>query len=165
MKTLVVFYSRTGNTALIAHKIAGLLGAGTDRIISQTDYSGRWGFARGVLHSLTDTKIGIEEASISPANYDLVVVGGPVWAGRVACPVRSYLRQHGFSLQDVAFFVTCGGSPGQSLSQMEALYGGQALATLSLSAPELSSGSYEKDIQAFIGKIKEAASKENMHHV
>jgi flavodoxin len=165
MKTLVVFYSRTGNTSLIAHKIAGLLGAATDRIMSQTDYSGRWGFARGVLHSLTDTKIGIEEASISPANYDLVVVGGPVWAGRVACPVRSYLRRHRSELQEVAFFVTCGGSAGNSLSQMEALYGEHPLATLSLSAPELSSGSYENAVRAFIGNIKEAAGKEDMHHV
>jgi hypothetical protein len=149
---------------LIAYKIAGLLGAATDRIISQTDYSGRWGFARGIVHSLTDKKVEIEKTAISPANYDVVVIGGPVWAGRVACPVRSYLRQHGFSLQDVAFFVTCGGSPGQSLSQMEALYGGQALATLSLSTPELSSGSYEQAIGAFIGKIKEAAGKEEVHH-
>jgi flavodoxin len=165
MKTLVVYYSRTGNSQLIADKIAGLLGAPTDRIIRETDYSGRLGFARGIVHSLTDKKIEIEKAAISPAGYDLVVLGGPVWVGRVACPVRSYLRRHRSELQAVAFFVTCGGSAGGSLAQMEAIYGEHPAAALSLSSPELSDGSYENAIRAFANEIKQAAGSEDMHHV
>jgi flavodoxin len=40
MKTLVAFYSGTGNAALLADKISKLLGADSDRIISKDSYDG-----------------------------------------------------------------------------------------------------------------------------
>jgi len=38
--------------------------------------------------------------------YDLVVVGSPVWAGRCAAPVRSFLMQYGDSLRRTAYLIT-----------------------------------------------------------
>ncbi len=154
MRSLVVFYSRTGTTSLIANKIAALLGADTDRILSRAAYDGSWGFLSGVFHSLTDRQVALEEAKVAPANYDVVVVGGPVWAGRIACPVRTYLREHRSHLKNMAYFVTQGGpSPGRSLTQMATISGGRPIATLSLSSAQLSDGSYERAVRNFVGQI------------
>jgi hypothetical protein len=138
---------------VVASKIAALLGADIDRIISKTPYGGAWGFASGIFHSLTDNRAAIEENKIAPANYDLVVVGGPVWAGGIACPVRTYLREHRPHLKSTAYFVTQGGSsPGRSLEQMETM-GGRPIATLSVSSAQFTDGSYDQAVRIFVNQI------------
>ena len=161
MKMLIVFYSRTGNTALLAQKISELLGADSDRIISEASYVGWLGYWRGAFHSLNDTKVPIEDAKISPAKYDLVIVGGPVWGGRIASPVRTYLRQHGSEFKSAAFFVTQGGAwPGISFKQMAAMSGKQPIATLSVSSGKLFRPSDDGAVRAFVDQIKSVLTKE-----
>jgi hypothetical protein len=163
VRSLVVFYSRTGTTSLVASKIAALLEADTDRILSRTAYNGGWGFARGIFHSLTDRQVSIEDTKISPANYDLVAVGGPVWAGRIASPVRAYLRQHSSHLKNAAYFVTQGGpSPGRSLTQMETISGRRPIATLSISSTQHSNGSYDRAVRGFVDEIRSMLQSEEL---
>ena len=38
--------------------------------------------------------------------YRLVIVGSPVWAGRMASPIRSLLKRRGLELHRVAYVVT-----------------------------------------------------------
>ncbi|MEI3128631.1 MAG: hypothetical protein V8T09_05480 [Oscillospiraceae bacterium] len=38
--------------------------------------------------------------------YKLVIVGSPVWAGRMASPIRSLLKRRGLELHRVAYVVT-----------------------------------------------------------
>ena len=64
MKTLVVFYSRTENTARLAQKISTLLAADSDRIVSKASYDGWLGYWRGAFHSLDDTRGELDLARI-----------------------------------------------------------------------------------------------------
>ncbi len=161
MKTLVAFYSRTGNTALLADKISKLLGADSDRIISKDSYNGWLGYWRGAFHSLNDTRVAIEDAKLPPAQYDLVIVGGPVWGARIASPVRTYLRQHGSEFKSTAFFVTQGGvRPGISFKQMAAMSGKQPIATLSISSGKFFRPSDDSAVRAFVDQIKSVLDKE-----
>ena len=41
--------------------------------------------------------------------YDFVVVGSPVWAGKITPAIRKFLVANDFSDKKVAFFVTIGG--------------------------------------------------------
>ncbi len=160
MKTLIVFYSRTENTARLAHKISMLLGADSDRIVSKASYEGWLGYWRGALHSLNDTKVAIEDAKLPPAQYDLVIVGGPVWGARIASPVRTYLRQYGSDFKSTAFFVTQGGAwPGNSFKQMAAMSGKQPIATLSISTGKFFHPSDDSAVRAFVAKIESAFAK------
>jgi len=161
MKTLVAFYSRTGNTALLADKISKLFGAETDRIICRDSYDGWLGYWRGAFHSLNDTKVAIEDAKLSPAQYDLVIIGGPVWGARIASPVRTYLRQHRSDFKSTAFFVTQGGArPGISFKQMAAMSGKEPIATLSVSSGTLFRPSDDSAVRAFVDDIKSVLTKE-----
>ena len=161
MKTLVAFYSRTGNTALLADKISKLLGADSDRIISKDSYDGWLGYWRGAFHSLNNTRVVIEDAKLPPAQYDLVIVGGPVWGARIASPVRTYLRQHGSEFKSAAFFVTQGGArPGISFKQMAAMSGKQPIATLSISSGKFFRPPDDSGVRAFVDQIKTVLDKE-----
>ncbi len=161
MKTLVAFYSRTGNTALLADKISKLLGADSDRIISRDSYYGWLGYWRGAFHSLNDTRVAIEDAKLPPAQYDLVIIGGPVWGARIASPVRTYLRQHASEFKSTAFFATQGGvRPGISFKQMAAMSGKQPIATLSISSGKFFRPSDDSAVRAFVDQIKSILDKE-----
>ncbi len=46
MKTLVVYYSRTGNTKLIGDELAAVLGADVEELKDRDDRSGRMGYIR-----------------------------------------------------------------------------------------------------------------------
>ena len=42
-------------------------------------------------------------------DYELVIVGSPVWAGKIAPAIRTFLVENIFSKKRVAFFVCMGG--------------------------------------------------------
>jgi hypothetical protein len=57
-----------------------------------TRYAGRSGFLKGVLHSLF-RKAPPVDCERDPADYSVVIIGSPVWAGRLSAPMRSYLTR------------------------------------------------------------------------
>ena len=48
------------------------------------------------------------ETKLSLSEYDLVIIGTPVWAGRCSSPVRSFLLQFGEELKEAAYVITRG---------------------------------------------------------
>lgn len=156
MKTLVVFYSLTGNTSMLASKIAALLHADTDRILTEVPYEGGWGYVKAACHSLMGQKVAIKASGITPQEYDLVVVAGPVWTGRIAPPVRTYLGRYRDQFKHIAFCVTQGGtSPGNAFRQMEALCGTKPVETLSVQAKEVVGGSYDQAVRIFVKRLQQ----------
>lgn len=105
MDILVSFYSRTGNTRTIGEEISGYLDADTDEIIEKKDRSGILGWLSAAKDARfkKSTEITLSE---HPEQYDLVIVGSPVWAGRVTPAVRTYLKENSF--KEIAFFCSYG---------------------------------------------------------
>jgi flavodoxin len=160
MKTLVAFYSLTGNTSLLVSKIAALLHADTDRILTETPYEGGWGYVKAAYHSLTGQKVAIKASGITPQEYDLVVVAGPVWTGRIAPPVRTYLERYRDQFKHIAFCVTQGGtSPGKAFQQMEAHCGTKPVETLSVQAKEVVGGRYDKAVRIFVKQLQQELAR------
>ncbi len=156
MKSLVVFYSRTGNTSLIASKIAALLHADTERILTRTAYDGSFGFIKGALHSATGRQVPIDPPTHSPDDFDLVVIGGPVWAGHIAPPVQTYLRTFRGHFKRVAFCLTHGGSAAaKSFKQMEAIGGMPPVATLAVTVRDIATGHYDLAVRTFAKTLEQ----------
>lgn len=88
-RSLVVYYSLTGTNRRVAEALARDLGADLDPI---EDVRPRrfLGVLRGVLEALASGVPAIRYGK-DPAQYELVVVGGPVWGRSVAPPLRAYL--------------------------------------------------------------------------
>ena len=108
MKTLVVFYSRSGVTRLVAQAIASATGADIEEIRCLEAHEGPVGYGRS-LYEVAFTRLPrIGELRLDPADYDRVVVGSPVWAGRLASPVTTFLKKHQSSIRSLASFITHG---------------------------------------------------------
>jgi len=118
MKTLVTFYSRTGNTRKIGEKIAATLRADMDEIIDKKNRKGIIGWISGGRDSFRKKYTEIE-AKKDPSKYDLAVVGTPIWTGSATPAIRTYLSRNKFN--KIAFFCSCGGSKGKSFDEMEKL--------------------------------------------
>ncbi len=106
---LVVFHSRSGITARIAGAVADSLKADLEEIIDLKKRAGLFGMLGACRDALRRACTPIEEAVKDPADYDIVIVGTPVWVGRMSSPVRSYLTRHRGRFNAIAFFCTCGG--------------------------------------------------------
>jgi flavodoxin len=120
MKTVVAYYSRTGHTKFIAEKIAQKLGADLCEIIDKKKREGKLGFLGGGNDALREKLTDIE-VSKPIEGYDFVIIGSPVWAGKIAPAIRKFIVTNNFTEKMVALFVTLDGNkPEKSLENMKA---------------------------------------------
>jgi flavodoxin len=106
MKSLVVYYSRTGNTKFVAEKVALELEADIEEVVDLKNRSGWFGFLKAGFDATLGRETKIGEISKSPRDFDLVVVGTPVWNSRPSSAIRTYLKRNDFSEEKVAIFCT-----------------------------------------------------------
>ena len=155
MKILTVFYSRTGRTKKVAEMIAENLNAEIEEIIELKNRNkkimGFWTAGKDAIMKKTGE---IRKTNKNSLEYDVVVIGSPVWVGTVCPAIRTYLMQNEF--KKVAFFVTHAGGPGKILSEMEKL-SKKPLATLEIRDKEIGKEITENDIKNFCERIKEIA--------
>lgn len=166
MNTLVVCYSNSGTTRMIAERIAAYLGADLDDIVEtkerprlvidgQKAEAGGGALTRAALGAVLGLGSSIVETPRNPAGYDLVIVGTPVWCGSLTPPVRSYLKRHSKSLKRVAFFCTCG-EPAKTrvFSQMRKASGKEPLATIAVKADDAHTDACSKGIAEFAESLR-----------
>ena len=125
-KILVAFYSRDGHTKKAAELIAEHLNADIDEI---EDKKSRKGFIRFLIAGYDATRGKTTEITFSkdPSDYDIVIIGSPVWNGRITPAVRTYLLKNKEKIKKSCFFVTCAAKDRKALSQMNEIYGGEVL--------------------------------------
>ena len=134
-KVLLVFFSRSGTTAEVAHLIADELECDIEELKESRDRSGGWGYVRSALGAVLGLRSALRPLARDPADYDLVVIGTPVWSGSVSTPVRTYLARQRGRFHRVGFFLTHS-STGRDrvFRQMAELAGAMPVGTLAVSA-------------------------------
>lgn len=105
-KVLVVCYSRSGTTRAIGSALAERLDADFEAITEPADRSRPLSYLRCLVDAVFARSVHIDSARHDVAQYDIVVIGTPVWAGTVSAPVRAWLTIHRRHLPHVAFFCT-----------------------------------------------------------
>jgi flavodoxin len=155
MKPLVVYYSRSGNTAKIAQNLANALECDIEEIIDTKKRSGILGYMRSGRDAGNKSLTVLKEPINDPSNYDLVVIGTPLWAGHVSTPVRTYIHQNQAKFNNLAFFCTAGGNKFDgAFNDMRELSGIAPLATLGVRAKEIKKRTYSAKIPEFIDSIQ-----------
>ena len=110
-KTLVAYFTLSGNTEKAAKKIQEQTGADLYQIELVTPYPSEYKeqtklakeeLQRGYLPPIKELPANIKD-------YDVVFVGSPVWWGTVATPVRTFLSSGVLAGKTVIPFVTHGG--------------------------------------------------------
>ncbi len=149
-KVLVAHYSRTGNTRRIARAIAAALNADVEELRDPTDRAGVLGFLRSGLEAWAGWLVALEHPRRAPEDYELVVVGTPVWGMSVSSPVRTYLWHERAKLPRVAFFATMGGTGAErAFEQMKGVAGRGPIATLVVRESVAERGAPPEEIARF----------------
>jgi len=110
MKSLVVYYSRSGNTRFVAEYISQEIAADIEEIIDKKKRKGLFCFILSGYDATRGRLTEIAEMERSPKDYDLIIVGTPMWNKRIVPAVRTYLKENSFSGKNVALFCTNLGS-------------------------------------------------------
>ncbi|MBX2922230.1 MAG: hypothetical protein KF746_08570 [Chitinophagaceae bacterium] len=101
--TLVVFFSRSGNTELMARKIAELKKAHVIPIQSERNQIG----FRGWIEALTDarkTTTEISPSKVDLSKYDTIYIGSPIWLYSPAPQVFEFAKNNDFTGKNVILF-------------------------------------------------------------
>ena len=147
MKSLVVYYSRSGNAQFVAQTIAAELGSDVEEVVDLKNRGGIFGFLSGGFDATRGRETKIGETKKSPVDYDLVVVGTPVWSSRPTPAIRTYLRKNDFSGLKVALFFAQGGEKPKAVDRTKALIpNGSFVGELVLSNPLDNKAESEKKI-------------------
>ncbi len=161
MTALVLYYSNTGNTQKVAKALAERLGADLAEITCQT-YLAWHGPLAIAWDVFTRHRPRVSIVAPKDAHYDLIVVGGPVWAARAAPPVMSALEMLP-EADATAAFVTCGGTspnspPEPALAEMKAAAPSPATASQIFREEEIRGPSLGQRIAEFASALKAEAS-------
>lgn len=138
MKKLVVFYSLSGNTRLVAETIAKAAGADVIELMPEKEMP-RGGLRRifqGGRSAVMGERPALKPFAFDPDEYGMFFLGTPVWAWTVAPPLNTFLSRHSLEGRPVALFCCHGGGPGRIFTRMrEAIPGGIFLGELALKEP------------------------------
>jgi flavodoxin len=156
-RILIAYYSRTGTTREVARRLAALLGADLEEIADPTPRSGWLGFLRSAVEARRRRLAPIAPGEHDPADYDLLVIGSPVWASSMSSPVRAYLRRHRGAIHHTAYFCTCGGVGSTPVfAQMKEETGLDPVARMVLRQEELATVTSDVMIERFAAQVRAA---------
>ncbi len=155
MKYLVAYYSRTGHNKTIGEAIAKALSADVDEIIDKKKRSGRIGWLLAGRDGTSGKMTEIQTAK-NPQDYDIVILGTPLWAANMTPAIRTYLTQNNLTGKKVAFFICSGGDGYTNIfpKLMELASGATQLATLGITEEQFKNNAYQSQLEAFIAKLK-----------
>ena len=107
---LCIYYSRTGSTRDAMTEIAQTLDAELVELKDGVNRSGFGGWLRCGMDAMRRTCPQVEEPDTKRplADYRLVIIGSPVWAGRCSSVARSFLKRYGKELQNAAYVLLRG---------------------------------------------------------
>lgn len=157
-RILVVYYSRTGTTREVARALRDELGCEIDRIADRGHAVGVFGYLRASFDVVFGRPASLRPMSTNPNDYDVVVVGTPVWNASVSTPVKTFLRANRHRIGRVAFFCTYGSSgSGRAMRQMEEVCGQAPIVTMALRSEEVARRSFDAKVRAFAAALKASA--------
>jgi len=106
-KKLIVYYSLTGNTQFIAETLRDSIEADILELkpIKELNADSGTRFMWGGYQSTMKKKPKLMDFDINPLEYDLVILGTPVWAWNISPPMRSFLSKFDLTGKKVALWM------------------------------------------------------------
>ena len=109
-RTLVLYYSLTGNTKMVAEEIANRLGADIEAIEAVNPYDTN--FQACIARSMQEREQGItpeiKALKSDLSKYDVIFIGYPVWFGTYAPPIITFLANNDLTGKKLVPFCTFG---------------------------------------------------------
>lgn len=120
-KTLIIYFSYTGNTKKVAERIHTLKGYDIEALEPIVPYSKNYQEvvdAEEAKMKNEDT-IELKPLSRSIEKYDRIIIGTPVWWYTCAPAVRTFLLENNFVGKEIVPIATNGGWLGHTIDDMQ----------------------------------------------
>ena len=155
-KTLVVYFSCTGTTELVAEYVTEILGADSYEIVPENPYTeadlayytnGR----ADQEQNDPDVRPGISGGVENMDEYDTIILGYPIWHGQAPRIISTFLESYDFSGKTMIPFCTSHSSGiGSSASNLHTLC---SESTEWLDGKRFEAGVSKESVQNWIGEI------------
>ena len=155
-KTLVVYFSCTGTTELVAEYVTEILGADSYEIVPENPYTeadlayytnGR----ADQEQNDPDVRPGISGGVENMDEYDTIILGYPIWHGQAPRIISTFLESYDFSGKTIIPFCTSHSSGiGSSASNLHTLC---SESTEWLDGKRFAAGVSKESVQNWIGEI------------
>jgi flavodoxin len=106
-KTLIVYYSRTGNTKAVCEALGQELSADIVEVKDLTDRTTKLGIIGGMLKTFLGMRTKIFPEKFDMTDYSSVILSSPIWAAKVTPAMRTAIYMNGFKDKKVVMLVTC----------------------------------------------------------
>jgi len=154
MRALYVYYSRSGTTKKAAEMFARRTNAKSEEIKDGMDRKGISGYFKSAKEAFRKEIIPIEPMKLDPSQYEIVVIGSPIWAGTISSPVRSYLEKNKGKFKRVGFFCTMNGSENDKAArEVEMIVGKKLAVKTELNARDIKEGTISPRVECFIASM------------
>ena len=159
-RILIAYYSLGGHTERVATDLAARLGADLLQLRELTERRGLRGYLGAALDSLRERAAMLGYLGKSAGDYDLTIVGTPIWVGKITPAARTYLKTIRGEVGRIAFFTTSGATDvSRVIPTMQRLAGRDALAFAGFTEPELRDAArYGRKLNAFVTALRAAAA-------
>ncbi len=156
MKVLIIFYSRNGVTKKIAEELGKITSWEVEEIFDIKNRSGAIGYLSAGREAMKKKLTEIKPIEKDLTEYDLIIVGTPIWAWTVSVPVRTFLENYKKDFKRLAFFCTMGGNGAEgAFVEMAKISGLKPIATLSLLTKEVTQNNFVEKLKKFVTEIGE----------
>jgi len=156
MKILVTIYSKTGNTRRVGMEIAKSLKADVDEIVDLENRKGIIGWLKSGRDEMKGYQTEIK-TNKNPDDYDLVIIGTPVWACGSTPAARTYITKFKDKLRKVAVFSTSGDTaPEKPKLVLEKILGKNISTYTGWTTAEIKNKNiYQEKMKDFIEELKD----------
>ena len=145
-KTLIVYYSRSGKSDILAKKLQEKLACDIDKI-SYTDKD-HISFPSAVMESIKKATSEIKGDVHNPGDYERIIFVSPIWKSGLSTPIRSYMQKYNSKIASYSLLAVSGkvGFDG-TVKDAEKVLGKKAQTCAHYIASQVAKGNY--DISAF----------------
>jgi flavodoxin len=156
MKSLVIYYSLTGKTKLVAQAIAEALNAAPVEITERRPIPMPFVYLIGGFRAITNRGSKINPIGVDLKEYERIFIGSPIWASRPVPAINSFIYQTNFEGRSIIPFFTMGGTTlGKALANITAKIEksqGKVVGSFAITSNRVSDGE-------IIARAKEAIKK------
>lgn len=120
---LLVYFSYTGNTKIIAEQILKELDCDVPELFPKEKYSENY---QEVVDEYQNNENGQRICELMPYSvdlnkYDMIIIGSPVWWYTITPVVRTFLKQNSLAGKKIVPFMTNAGWIGKSFKEIKEL--------------------------------------------
>ncbi len=161
MHILLVFYSRTGRTRALATTLGQALGIpATELTDARARIRGMAGFVEAAMGALLGRLPALAQGAPDPQRYDVVIVASPIWLGRLANPMRSWLHQHNGRVARLVVVATSGSGkmPAGAWADASKLSGAGLLTSTCIGEAVIDQGKGDDPVRYFAQSLQQKIS-------